>query len=439
MEIAPITVGILGFVFLFAFILLRVPIAFAFGLIGVSGLIYLKGLKPAVSVLTTNIWSEATSYTLMAVPLFILMGMFAYHSGIGPDLYQTALRWVGRVPGGLAVATTWGCAGFAACTGSSTAGVLTFGPIAFKPMLENKYSRSLSLGTICAGATMGQVIPPSLGFIIYGGLTDESVGKLFMAGIGPGLLEGILYSLVIITFVELGIWTGPPGPKFTWKDRFTSLKGVWGMLTLFLLVMGGIYGGIFTPTEAAALGAIGSLVILIGRRGFSWTYIKSAFGESLRTSCIVFTLIIGAMIFARFVAISGLSPWLCAQILVLPVSPTMIVVMLLFVYLLVGCLMPGIAFLTLTVPLLYPAFVTTLGLDGIWFGVLAVVSLEVAQITPPIGMNLFAIKGLLKEECPEGDLFKGVLPFVLADVVRVALLVAFPAISLWLPSKMIKR
>jgi len=211
------------------------------------------------------------------------------------------------------------------------------------------------------------------------------------------------------------------------------------MLTLFLLVMGGIYGGIFTPTEAAALGAIGSLVILIGRRGFSWIFIKNAFSESLRTSCIVFTVIIGAMIFARFVAISGVSPWLCSQVLILPISPTAIVVVLLFVYLLVGCLMPGIAFLTLTVPLLYPVFVTTLGLDGIWFGVLAVVSAEVAQITPPIGMNLFAIKGLLREECPEGALFKGVLPFVLADGVRLALLVAFPAISLWLPRKMITR
>ncbi|MFC1886092.1 TRAP transporter large permease [Thermodesulfobacteriota bacterium] len=439
MEIAPITVGILGFVLLFILILLRVPIAFAFGAIGFSGLIYLRGLKPAVSVLTTNIWTEATSYTLMAVPLFILMGMFAYQSGIGPDLYQTALRWVGRVPGGLAVATTWGCAAFAACTGSSTAGVLTFGPIAFKPMLENKYSRSLSLGTICCGATMGQVIPPSLGFIIYGGLTDESVGKLFMAGIVPGLLEAVLYSIVIIAFTALGIWSGPPGPKFNWKEKFASLKDVWGMLTLFLLVMGGIYGGIFTPTEAAALGAFGSLVILVSRRGFSWTYIKNAFSESLRTSCMVLTIIIGAIIFARFVANTGLSDGLANGILALPVSPTTIVVLLLFVYFLVGCLMPGVAFLTLTVPLLYPAFVTSLGLNGLWFGVLAVVSLEVAQITPPIGMNLFAIKGLLKDECPEGELYRGVLPFVLADLVRIALLVAFPALSLWLPSQMVTR
>jgi len=438
-EIAPSITGILGFVLLFLLAFAGFPIALAFGVVGFLGLVYLAGMTPAMSTLTSTAWSYATSYSLMAVPVFILMGQFANHSGIGPDLYKAASRWMGRLPGGLAIATTWGCAAFAACTGSSTAGLLTFAPIAFKPMMDNNYSRRLALGTLCCGATMGTVIPPSITFIIYGTIVEESIGQLFMAGVFPGLLEAVLYTIVIIFFAGLGIWAGPPGAPSSWKEKFASLKGVWGMLSLFLLVIGGIYGGIFTPTEAGAIGAFGAFVILIGRQGFHWAPIRAGLTECLRTSCMVFTIIIGSMIFARFITLTGLSNLLVDSLAGWAVSPYLILATFLFVFLLLGSVMPALPVVVLTVPFLYPVFVETFGFSGIWFGVLICVMMEIAFITPPIGINLFALMGLMKEEAPPGELFRGVLPFVLADVVRVAILMAFPAISLWLPGMMLRE
>jgi tripartite ATP-independent transporter DctM subunit len=432
----PFAVGIIAFIALFVLIFLKVPIAFAFAFTGFMGLIYLAGLKPAMSVLTMSIWSQTTSYTLMAVPLFILMGLFANLSGIGGELYGTASKWLGRLPGGLAIATTWGCAGFAACTGSSAAGMLVFGPISYGPMKDAGYSKTLALGTICCSATMGSMIPPSISFIIYGSITDESIGRLFMAGVFPGILEAVLYSITILTLIYFGIWKGPAGAPSTWKEKFVSLKGVWGMLILMGLVIGGIYRGVFTPTEASGIGALGALIILLAKKGFKLAPIKSSLIETMRTTCMVFTIIIGSIVFVRLMALSGINMWLLDLITGWNAHPLIIVVLTIFVLFIFGCVMPVTSTIVLLVPFLYPIFTTVLGYSGIWFGVLVCVMAEIAVVTPPIGMNLFMMKGLFGKDATMGEIFKGAMPFVLADLVRVTILVAFPAISLWLPGTM---
>jgi tripartite ATP-independent transporter DctM subunit len=432
----PFAVGIIAFIALFALIFLKVPIAFAFAFTGFLGLIYLAGFEPAMSVLTMSIWTGITSYTLMAVPLFILMGLFASHSGIGGGLYNAASKWLGKLPGGLAIATTWGCAGFAACTGSSAAGMLVFGPISYEPMKDAGYSKTLALGTICCGATIGSMIPPSISFIVYGSITDESIGRLFMAGVFPGILEAVLYSITIFLLIYLGIWKGPAGAPSTWKEKLLSLKGVWGMLLLMGLVIGGIYRGIFTPTEASGIGALGAFILLLARKGFNWTLIKSSLLETMRTTSMVFTIIIGSIVFARLMALSGLNMWLLDLIIGWNAPPVVIVIITLLILFLLGFVMPVTSTIVLLVPFLYPIFTTVLGYSGIWFGVLVCVMAEIAVVTPPIGMNLFMMKGLFGKDATMGEIFKGAFPFVLADVVRVVILVAFPAICLWLPGTM---
>lgn len=436
MEITPSLVGILGFVALFVLIFLRLPIAFAFALVGFLGLLYLSDFKAATVCLASTVWTYATSYILMAIPLFMLMGQFANHSGIGSDLYDSALKWFGRLPGGLAISTTWGTAGFGACTGSTTTGILTFGPIAYRPMIDKGYDKRLALGTICCGATMGSMIPPSIGFVVYGSITEESVGQLFMGGVFPGILEAVLYSIAILLLAGLGIWAGPPGGSSTWKERLISLRGIWGMLLLLVLVLGGIYAGIVTPTEASAIGAFGSLVILLARKGFRLAPVRLALKECLLTTCMVYTLVICSLVFARFIALTGLNTFLCGEIASWDVPNLYVIGAALLMFLVLGCVMPALPMVVLTVPFLYPIFVVTLGYSGIWFGVIVVLMMELAFVTPPIGVNLFVTKSLFGDEAPLGDIFRGVFPFILCDLVRLVLLVAFPQIALWLPRKM---
>ena len=428
---SPSLIGGLGFIFLFLLMFLRMPIFLSFTAVGFIGLSLLTSFNVAAKTLIFTFWSYSLSYDLMAIPLYILMGTFAFHSGIGYDLYNAASKWLGRIPGGLAIATTWGCCGFGAVTGSSATGALAFGPIANKPMIEHKYDIRLILGTICCAPSMGILIPPSIAFIVYGSITDESIGKLFIAGIIPGILQAVMYSIVILMLAGLGIWHGPAGPASNWKEKFISLKGVWGMLALFLLVIGGLYGGIFTPTEGAAVGAVGAFVILVIRKGITWIPIRAALTESLRTSCMIYMLVISSLIFAQFIALAGLSTALVDWILGLKTSPVLIVSVMLAIYIVLGFPMPATPMIVLTVPLMYPILTKVFGLNGIWFGVLTVVMVEIANITPPVGINLFVVQGLFKETRLK-DLYQGVTPFIIADIVRTALLVAFPAISLCL-------
>ncbi len=428
----PFTIGLIALIVLFILIFSRMPIAFAFMLTGFAGLVALLGFHPALSYLSISAWTQGTSYELMAVPLFVLMGMFANHSGIGSDLYKTASAWLGRLPGGLAFATIWGCAGFAACTGSSSSGMLVFGPVSYGPMKEHGYSKELSLGTICCSATLGSMIPPSISFIVYGSITDESIGKLFIAGIIPGALEAILYCLVIILLISLGKWKGPRGEKTTFMQKLASLKGTWGMLVLMVLVIGGIYLGVFSPTEASAIGAIGALIIMISKKGFDWLVIKKCLVDTVKLSCMAFSIIIGSVIFSRLMALSGLNIWLIDLITANNLPNIVVVILSLLVLFLLGFVMPVTSTIVLIVPFLYPIFTQVLGYSGIWFGVIVAIMAELAVVTPPVGMNLFMMKGLFEKEATTGEIYKSVIPFVFADVVRVVLLVAFPAITLLL-------
>jgi C4-dicarboxylate transporter DctM subunit len=436
MELTPSMVGILGFVAVFLLIALKMPVAIAFGLVGFAGFAYLSSFQGAMSTLVSTTWSYGTSYVLMAVPLFILMGQFASYSKIGDELYATATTWFGRLPGGLAIATVWGSAAFAACTGSSGAGILTFGPIAYTPMKNAGYDRRLSLGTLCCGATMGGLIPPSITFIIYGSITDESIGRLFIAGIIPGLIEAVLYSAVIIFVAAFGIWSGPPGPAATWKAKLVSLKSTWGFLSLMVLVIGGIYAGFFTPTEAAGIGATGALLILVFRRGFHLVPIRSAMIDCLRTSCMAFSIVIFSVVFARFVTLTGLNFVVLNWVNASGASPMVIMWMLIILMFMMGCVLPVMTIIVLIVPFVYPIVTSALGFDGIWFGVIVCILAEIALITPPIGMNLFTTLGLFQKEANPKELFQGVTPFVIADVLRLGLIVFIPQICLWLPQSM---
>jgi C4-dicarboxylate transporter DctM subunit len=422
-------VGLLGFIILFVLIFIRVPVMISFGSVGFFGSAYLINFKAAFSILITTIWSYGTSYTLMAAPLFILMGQFANYSKIGDELYDTAAKWLGWLPGGLAISTILGSAGFAACTG----------PIAYPPMKRAGYDKKLIFGTLCCGATMGTLIPPSITFIIYGSITDESVGKLFMAGILPGILEAVVYCSLILLLVVTGVWKAPVAERFfsiSWKEKFASLKGVWGFLLLMTVVIGGIYMGFFTPTESAAIGAIGGLIILLIRKGFKTNPIKLAMIECMRTGCMAMSIVITSVIFARFIALTGLNSIVIDFITQSQGPPMMFVISILIIMFLLGFVMPVTSIIVLIVPFIHPIVTGNLGLDGIWFGLLVCIIAEIAIITPPVGMNLFVTLGSFHGEATAGDLFRGVVPFVIGDIFRLILVLLFPALCLWIPNNM---
>jgi len=436
MELSPWLLGLLGFILLFVLMFLKIPVAFAFAIAGFLGLWYVRGLPAALGDLPVAVWSTSSDYVMICIPLFILMGNFANRSGIGPDLYKTALTWFGRMPGGLAMTTVFGNAAFGAVTGASLAGVVTFTPIAWKPMLSLNYDKRLAAGCLMASGTLSQLIPPSLSFILYSVVTNESVGRLFIAGIFPGILQAIMYALLIFFLTRFHIQEGPPGPSSTWKEKIVSLKGTWGMLLLFILIIGGLYLGVFTPTEGAAVGAAGSFIILVFRQGFSLKLIKTAVFEGLVTSAMLFMITIGAMIFARFVTTSGLSVWIVQSLVTAGLSPYILLTAALLVLLIAGCVMPAIPMVLLFTPLFYPIIVTQYGMDPIWFGVIVVIMVELALVTPPVGFHLFAFKSLVKEDISTKELWQGAIPFVITDLIRLVIMVAFPIISVWLPQQM---
>lgn len=433
---SPPIVGLIGFGVVILFMGLGMPIAFAMALVGFAGTIYLAGTASALSVLSIFPFEYASYYTLVAIPLFILMGFWAFHSGISRELYQTAHKWVGRLPGGLAIATTFGCAGFAAVSGSSIGTAAAVGVVTLPEMLKYGYNKVLAVGTIAAGGTMGVLIPPSTTFIIYGVLTEESIGKLFLAGIIPGILEALYYSVMIFTRAKLNPALAPPAPPTSWRDKFASLKGVWGMVILFGLVMGGIWGGVFTPTEAAGVGAFGAFLFALGRRQIKMRVVNLALSDTTRITCMVLALIIGGMIFNHFLAISRLPMELSNWVVNLPLHRYWIVAIILLIYIPLGMFMDALAMIILTLPIFYPA-VTALGFSGIWWGVLTVRMAEIAAITPPVGINCFTVAGIAKGYgISLADVFRGVGWFFVMDILNVATIVAFPVLSLFLPGTM---
>lgn len=427
-------ISIIGIVVFIVLIFLGLPIAFSFAIVGFVGIIVLKGVATGLHLLGSAPWDFGVQWGLVSVPLFILMGQLAFHSGISSDLYTSAHKWIGRFPGGLALATLLACTGFAACTGSSIASAATMGSIALPEMKRLNYNPKLACAVVAAGGTLGILIPPSIIFIIYGTLTATSIGKLFIAGILPGLLLSGMFLILIFVMCKRDPELGPAGPSFPWKEMFISLKGIWGMLALFILVIGGLYMGLFAPSEAGAVGAFGAFLIALSRGRLKKGILIGALIDSFRTTCFALTILIGAMIFSVFLTLSGLPAVLTNWITGLNLPPILVLILILLLYVPLGMVMDCMPMILLTLPIVFPVIVS-LGFDPIWFGVLLVVMGEMGLLTPPVGMNVFVVQGV-SGGVPLYEIFRGIVPFVFVMAACVAILVAFPQISLFLPGLM---
>jgi C4-dicarboxylate transporter DctM subunit len=465
--------ALLAFGAMLALTFVRVPIAFAMGLVGIAGTGLMKGWGPAMAMATQVTYETGFSYLFSVVPLFILMGTFVSRAGMAEELYAACYAFIGHLRGGLAMATIAACGGFGAICGSSLATAATMSQVAMPPMRKFGYSNALGAGCIAAGGTLGILIPPSTVLVLYGIITSTSIGKLFAAGILPGLLGIVFYSLAVRWTTWRDPKAGPPGERLSWKARFETLRGIGAFLvlavaltalaqlhsieaddalvlgafgtmalafvyrgvisviSLFTLVMGGIYGGIFTPTEAAGVGATGAFAFALARGKLSLRSLAGVLMESARTTSMLFVILIGAMMFANYINYTTMPTDLREFVHQFELRPVAVIAAMCVIYILLGCVLESISMILLTVPVFYP-LVQHLGYDLVWFGVIVVVVTEISLITPPIGMNVFVLRTLLPD-VPTNTVFRGVLPFIVADFFRLSLLVAFPVISLYLP------
>jgi tripartite ATP-independent transporter DctM subunit len=412
---------------------MRIWVGTVLAVIGFLGFAYITSFKNALIILGSVPYSTIANETVASVPLFILMGVVVSNTGVAGDLYGTAYKWLGQLKGGLAIATVMACGGFAAISGTSQAAVATLGKVALPEMEKYHYDSKLATGSIAAGGTIGILIPPSMGFILYGILTEESIGKLFMAGIIPGLLEILFYFVVIVILCGFKPALGPAGPRTSFKEKVVSLKYTWAMLALFLLVMGGIYGGLFTPTEAGSVGAFGSIVISAIAGKLTRKNLTASILEAAQTTAMIMLILASAFIFMKFMAISRLPNLLADSIGGLPLPPVAILLLIILMYVLLGMFMDAPSAIVLTLPVLYPVALS-LGFDSIWYGVIMVRMIEIGLITPPMGLNVFILQGVTK--APLGTIFRGIIPFFVADIFHVILLVSFPGLSLFLPNTM---
>lgn len=440
----------IGFVIVITLVLLRVPIVFAMGLVGTLGLAYERGgsifdgrgLNAAISMVGRQITDTAQDYGLSVIPLFILMGLFVNKGGMARELYAVSNAFLGHLRGGLAMATVAACGGFSAICGSSLATAATMSKVAMPEMRRFGYDDQLSTASIAAGGTLGILIPPSVILVIYGLLTETSIGKLFMAGIIPGILGILFYLLAVRWTVWRNPASGPAGPKSSWKERLVALKSVWAVLLLFFLVIGGLYGVFdfapinltFSPTEAAGMGAMGAFLIALGRGGLSFAGLIEVLKETAVTSASLFAVLIGAAIFSNFINLAGLPEGLIGIVTAYGLSPWVVMVLILLVYIILGCVFESLSMLLLTVPVFFP-LVTSLGYDPIWFGIVVVVVVEISLITPPVGLNVFILKGVVGDVSTR-TIFKGVTPFWIADIFRLALILILPILVLFLPNQM---
>lgn len=428
------TAALLGFVAIFALALLRVPLAFGMGIVGVVGLAMVRGLSPALSSTAQVVYETGFAYTLSVIPLFILMGNFVAKAGLAHELFAAAYAFIGHWRGGLAHATIAACAGFGAICGSSIATAATMSKVAYPSMKKLGYSDVLSTGTIAAGGTLGILIPPSTIMVIYGIITETNIGKLFAAGVIPGIMSAILLSVAVLFITWRDPEHAPAGERTSWPDRLKALRDIWGVLLLVIIVLGGIYGGWFTATEGAGIGAAGAFFFALFRGMLSLKSIFEVLVESARTTAMLFTLLIAATIFANFVNFTSMPNDLKEWITHLGLSPIMVIAAMMAIYVLLGTVMEELTMVLLTIPLFFP-IVTSLGFDPIWFGVLIVVIVQIGLISPPVGMNLFVLNALLPGVGLK-NIFSGVWPFVAMQIVILGILLAFPALSLWLPSLM---
>jgi tripartite ATP-independent transporter DctM subunit len=401
---------------------------------GFIGFAYLVGIGPALGLLKTVPYTTFASHSLSVIPLFILMGVFSFSAGISKDLYEAVYKWLGNLRGGLAMATVGACACFASISGSSMATAATMGTVALPEMKKYKYDLALATGSVAAGGSMGILIPPSVILIIYGIITEQSIGKLFLAGFIPGVMEAFFYMLVIAVLTKFNPSLGPRGPKTNFVEKLRALSKTWEVLVLFLVVIGGIYLGVFTPTEAAGIGAFGAFGFALMKRRLTWGVFKKSLSDTIRTTVMVFAIILGAMLLGYFLTVTRIPFDLAGFVAGLPVNRYIILALILFVFLALGCVIDTMAFVLLTVPIFFPLIVN-LGFDPIWFGILVVRTTEMGLITPPVGLNVFIIKGVARD-VPIGTIFRGIFPFLFADLCQVVLLIAIPQLSLFLPSLM---
>ncbi len=429
----PTIVGIIGIALLLVLFLLRMPVAFAMALVGFGGFALLTSPTAALHLLSRDVYDTFSSYPLSVIPLFILMGTFAFASGISQRLYRTTYTWIGQYRGGLTMATVFACAGFGAICGSSTATAATMGKIALPEMKKYDYDDTLSTGTVAAAGTLGILIPPSTVLIVYGILTEESIGKLFVAGVLPGILLTILFALTVAVLCWRNPAIGPPGVPTSWGEKIKAFGGIVEALLLFLLAIGGLFLGWFSPTQAGAIGAGGALLIGLVRRKLTWETFVDAGKSAIRTSCMVIFIIAGAVVFGHFMSVSRI-PFILAEWLGgLPIHPMAIIGVIIFIYFLGGFFMDSMGLVVVTIPIFFP-IVMKLGFDPIWFGVIIVLVSEMGVITPPVGVNVFVIKGI-SPEIPLENIFKGILPFLAALVIMTIILLIFPQIATFLPSQ----
>jgi C4-dicarboxylate transporter DctM subunit len=431
---SPDAVAVIGFVVLFALMLLRVPVGMAMGLVGVSGFAYLVGGGPALKLVGQTSMRTVTDYTFGVIPMFLLMGAFVTTSGMSRELFGAANTFVGHLRGGLGIATIVACAGFAAISGSSVATAATFSTVAYPEMRRYDYPQSFATGVIAAGGTLGAMFPPSTVLAVYGIITEQDIGRLFIAGILPGLLAVSMYILTVAVIGRLRPGFLPAGVRAGAPERIKAIRGVWAPVLLFVFVIGGLYGGLFTPTEAGGMGAGGAFLIGVLRGRLSRADIRHSLLQATRTAAAVFTVLIGALLFGYFLTITQTPQKVTEFLTGLGVGRYGVLALIMLMYLVLGCLMDAMAMIILTVPIIFPV-IKSLGFDPIWFGVIIVMTVELGLIHPPVGMNVFVIKSVVKD-VKFSTIFVGVLPFILTDLIRLVILIAFPIIALYLPTRM---
>ncbi len=431
---SPAMIGIIGFAALMLFIFLRMPVGFAMALVGIAGFARIVSFDAALNMAVKDLFHVFGSYSLTVIPLFILMGQIAFHAGISSRLFTTVYKFMGHLPGGMGVATIGSCAGFSAICGSTNATAATMASITIPEMRRYNYRDNLGAGAVAAGGSLGILVPPSVIFIIYGIMTEQSIGKLFIAGIMPGIILTALFMLVVFVWAILDPTVAPRGERTPWTERLRSLSGVAETIVLFIMVMGGLFAGIFTPTEAGGVGAFGALLVACVRRNLSREKLVQALLETTRISCMILVIVAGATIFGHFMAVTRIPFAIAEWVSGLNLPPYAIISLIILVYMAGGCVIDALALIMLTIPIFYPV-VTTLGYDPVWFGVVIVLVTQIGVITPPVGINVYIVQSVMPD-IPLGVIFKGVLPYLAALIAAVALLIAFPELTLYLPALM---
>ncbi len=432
--IDPQTAGILGLFALFFLLVIGMPIGFALAFVGFWGISFMTDISVALPTLIRSFSATFSTYSFSVIPLFVLMGELATVSGLSHGIYRVADKWLRRLPGGLGIATIGACAGFSAICGSSVATAATLGRVALPEMEKYGYDQRLATGSVAAGGTLGFLIPPSIGFVVYGILTEQSIGKLLISGFIPGFMLTLAYAVIVSAWATMIPTAAPHNPtKVPLKEKLHAITAVWELIIVFLLVMGGIYAGVFTPTEAGAMGAFFLLVVTLSKGRLTLTGIITALKETTRISVMIFIILSGAYIFTYFMALTMIPNTLAVQLSAMALSPYLILAIILMGYLFLGCFLDATSMMVLTLPVIFPT-ILKLGFDPIWFGVISVLMMEAGLITPPLGLNIFVIAGVA--QVPMEMVFKGALPFLLAILMVVVLVTAFPQTVLFLPGIM---